>query len=52
MVDGKVIDWIMVAKWRLRDCEEHLERAHLINDTLEGIYGTKPKPSEEWDGVL
>ena len=47
----EVIDWIKVAKLKLKESDEALEMAHLINDTLEGIYGTKPKPSEEWDWV-
>jgi hypothetical protein len=46
------IDWLKVAELELKNCEENLEMAHLINDTLEGIYGTKSKPSEEWDGSV
>jgi hypothetical protein len=46
------VNWSKVAKLKIKECEEQLEMAHLINDTLEGIYETKPKPSEEWDGGL
>ncbi len=38
-----------MAKRKLKECSKHLVMAHLINDYLEGFYGTKNKPSEELD---
>jgi len=41
---------LIKARKHLRSCAHHLYMAHLINDTLEGHFGTKGKPSEEWNG--
>ena len=43
------VDYIKEAKRLLRKSEKKLERSKLLNDYLEGFYGTKNKPSEELD---
>jgi hypothetical protein len=43
------MNWIEKANQHLDKCDRLLDDAELLNDFLEGWYGVKYKPSEEWD---